>query len=413
MIRSFLQSSLRRLARIILKRYKPDIIAITGSIGKTGTKEACFSVLKNKFRVRRSLRNYNTEIGVPLTIIGVKNQPGRSLFRWSWVFIRAVGIILIPFIQYPKILILEMAADKPGDIPYFMSFIKPHISIITTLSPVHLANFSKFSQIIAEKRRIVEKLSAEGFAILNFDDDRVRELSTKTKAKIMSYGLKDDNADVRTEAAKVIFKDGQLGLYFKLLYKGTATPVFVKELAASHQIHNLLSAAACGIIYKLTPLEVAEGLGSYRTLSGRFVVSHTSNDIWLIDDTYNAAPRSVCAAVNALGDLPIGKRRIVILADMLELGSYSDNGHKAVAECAAKAGLSFLLTYGDKAELISARARELGMSKQKARHFDDQKELLEYLKPKLKAEDVVLIKGSREMKMEQIVLGLSKKWVMI
>ncbi|MFH1712778.1 MAG: UDP-N-acetylmuramoyl-tripeptide--D-alanyl-D-alanine ligase [Candidatus Jacksonbacteria bacterium] len=402
MCRSFLKSTLRWLSIIILKRYKPDIIAITGSIGKTSAKEACFYALSQKFSARRTEKNYGTEFGVPAAIIGVEVPSRQLLIKWLIIFIKAIGLIIIKSKKYPQILVLEMAADKPGDIKYFMSFIKPKISIITSISQVHLEKFAKFSQIIAEKRQIIECLPPEGYAVLNFDDEHLKKTACKTKARILAYGLNSQEAILKAQDVKVILKDNQIGLYFKLLYKGTATPVFAPGTAAVHQIYSLLAAATCGSIYKLTALEIAQGLEKFQSLPGRFTVKKGQNNTWLIDDAYNAAPVSVCAALQSLSDFPTGKRKIAVLGDMLELGSFENKGHKQVGECAASQKIDLLLTYGERAKMIGKSAEGAGMAKSRIQHFDNQDKLIDYLRENMQPDDVILIKGSHGMKMGEV-----------
>jgi UDP-N-acetylmuramoyl-tripeptide--D-alanyl-D-alanine ligase len=408
MCRHFLQKLLRWLSAIILKRYRPDIIAITGSIGKTSTREAVFQVLSQKLSARQSQKNHNTEIGVPLTVIGIKKEPGRSPVRWLWLLFKAIRLIIIKSKKYPRILILELAADKSGDIKYFMSFIKPRVSIITSISQVHLENFAKFSQIIAEKRLIIEHLPRAGYAILNFDDEHIRKMVTKTQAHILSYGLKHKGIGVRAKEVRIIKKNNQLGLYFKLLYKDTATPIFILGLAAKHQIYSLLAGASVGLVYKMTTFEIAQGLEKIRALPGRFTIKKGQKNTWVIDDTYNAAPVSTCAALEALSAMPLGKRRIAVLADMLELGSFKEKGHKQVGKCAATQKIDVLITYGKQAELIIESAAAAGMPKERARHFDNQKKLIDYLRDQSQAQDLILIKGSRGMGMEKVVQALLK-----
>src|SRR3989338_3711188 len=243
MFHAIAQYSATMCARLILARHKPTIIAITGSIRKTTTKEACFYVLREQLRTRKSLKNFNTEIGVPLTIIGVP-EPGRSLFSWVWLCVKTFMVLVLPRRLYPEVLIIELAADKPGDIAHFMNYIKPTVSIITTLSPVHLQNFRTFTHIIAEKRKIIEALPPEGYALLNSDDEVVAGLVAKTDARVMRFGVFDKNADVRAEEVGVIFKKEVPGLHFKLLIEGSATPVFVPHVGALHFITSFLAAAA-------------------------------------------------------------------------------------------------------------------------------------------------------------------------
>lgn len=405
MKRFFLQSILRFISRAILKKYHPDIVAITGSVGKTGTKEAVASVLTRKFNVRKTEANYNTDIGVPFAIIGCK-PPGKNFVKWMGVFLKACAVIIFPLKNYPMILVLELAADKTGDIAYFMTFIEPKVSILTSIAPVHMEKFGKLSRIVLEKRKIIEALPKSGYAVLNYDDKAVRKIAEKCVGRIFWYGLKCKEGAIVAEEEKVMEKDGVIGLYFKMLYKGTAIPVFVKGVAAKHELYSLLAGASVGMLYELTPLEVAHGLEQYKPEHGRFVLQKGIQETVIIDDTYNASPLSVISALTSLKELPVGKRRIAVLGDMLELGNNEEDAHSSVGEAVVQLDIGVLITYGKRALLISERAKERGMSKQNIRHFDAMEKLIEYVKSMRREGDVVLIKGSRGMKMERVVAAL-------
>src|SRR3989339_584837 len=227
-------------------------------------------------------------------------------------------------------------------------------------------------------------------------------MAGKTKAKVITYGVEAEGADLKAQEVKVIKKDEHLGLYFKLLFQETATPIFVKGTIAPQLISSFLAAAACGIIYKLTPFEIAEGLDQFKLLPGL-------KQSWLIDDTYNAAPVSTVAAIRGLAELPIEGRKIAVLADMLVLGSFTQEGHEIVGREAAKVGLDWLLTYGPVASQIIQSAKNGGFPESRSMHFDSQTELISFLEKQIKAADVVLVKGSHGMHMEAVINGLSSK----
>ncbi len=251
-------SPLTSLSRAILKKYKPSIIAITGSVGKTTTKDACFAILKEKFQVRKSEKNFNTPESMPFAIIGVRPDmhPG---VRFFLVFLKALWIILIRSKKYPEILILEFGVESPGDIAEFLTLVTPTVGILTTIDRERQENFQKFSQLVAEKRKLIETLPRDSYAVLNFDEEIASGIAEKINSKVISYGVYRKDVVLKAEEQKVMTKDGKSGLYFKLLYKGTATPIFVENYS-EHQIYSLLAASACGFIYELTPIEVANGL---------------------------------------------------------------------------------------------------------------------------------------------------------
>ncbi|MFH0780263.1 MAG: Mur ligase family protein, partial [Parcubacteria group bacterium] len=224
-----LQKILALFAKAIIKKYRPKIIGITGSIGKTSAKEAVYAVLAAKFSARRNLKNYNNELGVPLTIIG-QESGGKSPCRWLSVFSSAIKLIISKDKNYPDALILEMGADKPGDIEYLLGIAPVDIGVVTKIGPAHLEFFKTIENIAKEKLKIISNLKSGGFAILNYDDELVRKMSAKTKGRVISFG-QNESADVRSIDMLNQGKDMDLkGIQFKINYKGATVPVFLPNV---------------------------------------------------------------------------------------------------------------------------------------------------------------------------------------
>ncbi|MCK4554802.1 hypothetical protein KAU19_07680, partial [Candidatus Parcubacteria bacterium] len=194
-MKKIIQLKLKILAKLILAKYKPDVIGITGSVGKTSTKEAIYTVLASKFKVRRNIKNYNNEIGLPLTIIGA-DSPGRSIIGWYIVFLKALKLILFKDKDYPKILVLEMGVDRPGDMKYLNNIVKCKVGVITSIGPVHLEFFGTINNIQKEKGGLIKNLTKSSWAVLNYDDEKVRQTGNNTEAQILTYGF-NEKADVR------------------------------------------------------------------------------------------------------------------------------------------------------------------------------------------------------------------------
>lgn len=405
-----LQKILKYLASAILNKYHPEIIAITGSVGKTSTKEAVALVL-NKFSVQKLSKNYNNELGVPLTIIGAE-AAGKNIFKWLAVFWRAKKLILFRNPGYPKILVLEFGVDRPGDMDYLLKFVKPDIGILTRIGPAHLEKFGTQEKIIQEKSKLIEALPKDGFAILNYDYKDVLSLCDATSAKCITYGF-EEGADVR--AKNVIYGRGQT--VFTLEYGGASLPIVLLHAVGEPQIYAILSAICAGIIKGMNLEEIKAALKNYMPPKGRGVILKGIKNTIIIDDTYNASPQSMEMALTNLknmadnyspslgkgGQERISGRSIAVLGDMLELGPISADAHFAVGKKAAELRIHYLFTVGPRAKDIARGAKETGMNKDRIFEFSDNLSCGKFLQEKMEPDDVILVKGSRGMRMEEII----------
>jgi len=402
---NILQKLLAFFARRILNRYKPKVIGITGSIGKTSTKEACFTVLKNKFTVRRNVKNYNNELGVPLTIIGSETG-GKSLVKWLKVFLKAIKLWIIKDKKYPKVLILEMGADKPGDIEYLVNMVPLDIGILTKISPVHIEFFGTIERIAKEKNMIIKKLKPENFAILNFDDKKVRAAKAITKAKVIGYGYTED-ADVKIIGANVRVDDEQVkGLSFKLFYNGSTVPMFMPGVIGFHQLYAAMAGAACGIALGMNMVDVSQALKIYRAPKGRMHVISGINNSTIIDDSYNSSPDAANAAIDAVAKLPKTGRLIAAFGEMLELGDLSNEEHQKLGKRAVEAGFQKIYAVGKLANQIRKGASLAGLSLKNIEVFDNSVKAAEKIKQDIEAGDIILVKGSQGPRMERVSKSL-------
>lgn len=400
---------LKNLSARVLKKYRPFIIAVTGSVGKTSTKEAIFSVVK-KFdpSVKKNFGNYNNEIGVPLTILA-GNEKITGILGYLKILFR--GIILLVFrCQYPKTLILELAADKPGDIKYLTEFIKPNISVITAIGeiPVHVEFFSGPKSVAKEKSGLVEATVPNGRVILNYDDEVVLEMKQKSKAQVLTFGfspeaeIKAINYEIHTPSLEAWDNTSeQSGISFKLEYGGSFVPVRLSNVFGKQAVYAAMAAASCGLSLGMNLVDISEALKSYKSSAGRMKMLKGIKNTWIIDDTYNAAPLSMSAALETLKNLKNGFRKIAVLGDMKEIGKYSEEAHKTIGEDAA-GFVDLLLTVGEKARFIKTGAFEDGLSEDKIFHFETSDEAGRFLQDKIQQGDLILIKGSQSMRMEKI-----------
>jgi UDP-N-acetylmuramoyl-tripeptide--D-alanyl-D-alanine ligase len=401
-----LQYKLRFWSRLILKKYQPVIIEITGSLGKTSAKEAIYTILKNRMVVRASQKNYNNEIGLPLTIIGATSG-GRSLFAWIRIFFRAVVLFLFKDKNYPRVLVLEMGVDRPGDMAYLASIAAPTIGVVTGISHSHLEYFGSLGNIKKEKQVLIEKLNNTGLAVLNYDNEPVREMTEISQARVLTYGLKA-GADLQAQDIIYNFTRGNYeltGLNFKLSYNGAIVPVFINNVMTETAIYAALTAAAVGIYFNMNLVEIAEALRDFSLPPGRMNVLPGIKHTFIIDDTYNSSPESALSAINILGriNIPGPAAKYAILGDMLEIGHYTEAGHRLVGEKVAASGINYLITVGEKSRDVIRGASEAGLADDYIFGFDQPEEVGKFLQNRLKAGDIILFKGSQGMRMEKIV----------
>jgi len=401
-MKKIIEKILKIIASAVLKKYKPFIVGVTGSMGKTSTKEAIFAVLSKKFSVRRNVKNYNNEIGVPLTILG-QDSGGRSLFNWIAVFLGGLKLIFSKS-EYPEILVLEMGADKPGDIKYLMSFVDPNIGVITGIGevPVHVEFFKSPVQIAREKARLIEFLNEDDFAIFNYDDKWIKNMVTKTKARILTYGL-GEGAKVRATnyELNIGFEPGLSGNNFKIEYDGKTVPVRCEGILGEHQIYPMLAATAVGLAKGMNLIEILDGLKNYEPPRGRMRLLEGIKHTWIMDDSYNASPSATLAALETLGRFE-GRRKIAVLGDMLELGEFTEQAHRQVGQ-KAKESADFIFAVGERMRFAADEAIVKGMPRNEVFVFDTADEARLPLQMTIQKGDIILIKGSQSMRMEKIV----------
>lgn len=399
-----LEKILRLMAKAVLLRHKPKIIGITGSVGKTSAKSAVFAVLSAKFDVRENQKNYNNEIGIPLTIIGVSSGE-KNIFKWIWVFLKWIFVLVFP--KYPEILILELGVDRPGDMTYFMSFISPMIGIVTNISSSHIEYFGSVDNIAKEKGILIEKLGSDGFALLNGDDEKALATAKITKAQVITFGQGEKNI---IGASGIVFNyqdNIPQGLSFKLNYDGKNIPIRLRNILAVHQVNAALAAVGVGIIFKMNLVEIGSALETLKSPSGRMNLLEGKNGIFLIDDTYNASPVSTVAAIDVLSKLN-AKRKIAILGDMLELGDLSEGGHEEVGRKIFDCKIDMFIAVGSRMKRAVEELVALGYPQESIMHFDDPMQAIEKISNLFIEGDFVLIKGSQGMRMEKIVEKLLK-----
>jgi len=408
-MRKLLRLKLKILAKLILKRYRPTVIGITGSIGKTSAKEAISKVLDGKLSYRASSKNYNNEIGVPLTIIG-SDSPGKNIIGWLAIFFKVLKLILIKDKNYPGVLILEMGVDKPGDLNYLTGIAPVNVALVTAVSYSHFEYFGSLSNIKKEKQVIIEKLDNKGLAILNYDNEPTREMSGASKTRVLTYGLLE-GADLQAQDITYNFNRGDYELYginFKLNYKGSIVPVVMKNVLSETSIYAALAAVAVGIYFNLNLVEIANSLNDFSLPHGRMNLLPGIKHTFIIDDTYNSSPEAAIAAIDILSRVKIDDKasRYAVLGEMLEIGHYTEEGHRLVGSKVFESGIDYLVAIGEKARDFIRGAKEAGMLEDNLFYFDNLNEAGHFLQNRITVGDVLLVKGSQGARTEKIVKEL-------
>lgn len=393
--------------RLVLWKYHPHIVAITGSVGKTSSKDAIYAVLSKFYFVRKSEKSFNSEVGVPLTVLGVPNA-WHNPFRWLLNFLDGLSL-LVNRGPYPDWLVLEVGADRPGDIENVARWVKPDINVVTAFPkiPVHVEYFPSPEALHEEDAKLAALLPPDGFLILNQDDPEVMKLRSRTKARVVTYGL-GEGAELAGSNPQVLYEGEEkfrrpVGVTFKLNYDGNSLPVRIKGALGRNPKYAALSALAVGRVLGLNMITMVEALANYELPPGRLRLIPGVKNSLIIDDSYNSSPVAAETALSALGELEVTGRKIAVLGDMLELGKYSIAEHLRIGELAGKA-CQILITVGIRARGMAEGALNAGLSEKNIFQFEDSREAGKHLEGLLEAGDVALIKGSQSIRMERAVL---------
>jgi len=392
------------MARATIRKHKPTIIGVTGSVGKTSARLAAFAVLKHKYRSATAEKNYNNEIGLPLAILGMPHY-GRNIFAWGVGLAMAVLKIygLAKMIEYPEVLVLEYGVDRPGDMDVLVSIARPDIAMVTAIgdTPVHVEFFKNPESLIEEKSKLVTALPAQGYAILNHDDRVVYNMRSKTHARIITFG-RDAHADIKI--ANENPATSLSGMTFKLEYKGSTVPVRLDGLLGAPQVYACSAGVALGIAMDMHLVEAVEALRGYMPPPGRMRIIAGLRSSYILDDTYNAAPEAMRAALDTLRDLP-AERKIAVLGDMRELGQYTEDAHRLIGRQAA-ACADMIFCVGEYAHYVADEAVACGFPRAKIFAVPDSLSAARALRPVVEKGDLILIKGSQSRRMEWTVEAL-------
>jgi len=400
-------------AQLVLTKYKPKIIAVTGSVGKTSTKDTVYAVLSKISYVRKSEKSFNSEIGLPLTILGIPNGWNNPLhwllniFKGLWLFLRPLKSY-----QYPQWLVLEVGVGKPNDMKKTAAWLKTDAVIMTTIgdTPPHVEFFDSHKHLIEEKSRLIKTLKKDGILILNADDKAILEMKEKSKNHTITYGF-TPGVDILGSGDTILYDKNSepAGVIFRVDAGGSSFPVAIEKVFGRNHVYATLSALALAFGLKLNMMTSVDALKNYEVAPGRMRLLKGIKESLIIDDTYNSSPFACESALKTLGKIKNKNsqgRRIAVLGDMLELGRHTVSAHKDVGKIAREilsGRADVLVVVGPRAEAIKEGALEAGMNSQNIFEFLDSREAGNFIKTFVQPNDLVLVKGSQGMRMERAV----------
>jgi len=399
---------LKRLAIDRMKKFKGKVVAVTGSAGKTSTKDAIFAVLNTQFKVRKNDKSMNSEFGLLLTILDIPSGFSSAL-TWSWLLLKAAFNSL--FRDYSEILLLEYGVDKPNDMDFLTSVAKPDVAIMTNIYPVHLdeGQFENIEAIFSEKSKIAHALKANGKLILNTDTPLLYDFAKNFPKKgVITFG-KNEEADYLISSPKTSLE----GVNFMITHHDIKMQVSA-PVVGGYQSYVLTPAIICADLFGIPLQNALNTLTKFRLPPGRMNVIEGINGSTILDGSYNASPEVVKEALKVLKDL--GKevdtglakgekphRRIAVLGNMNELGDDAKTLHEMIG-AETKESADMLITVGGNAKLIGEIALGKGMDEKSVFYFNTALEAADFFKKKIEKEDIILVKGSQNnVRLEKFV----------
>ena len=371
------RNALMDLASYYRSKFNIPAVAITGSSGKTTTKEMVSAILSQSFKVLKNEGNYNNTIGLPLTIFKLNKNH--------------------------EICVLEMGMNNFGEIKNLSSIVKPCMAVITNIGTAHIEYLGCRENIMKAKMEVVSFFNAKDTAILNGDDDMLANIKDNS-FNIIKTGLKSENQIYASDLVQIEDKGMEFSVHI-----GENIQRFYIPIVGIHNVYNALCAIAVGLSMGMNIDKIKQGLSSFATASMRMEAITLDNGIKIINDAYNANPESMAAAIEVLSSIECKSRRVLVLGDMLELGIYSENEHYKIGHLAANTGIDILIAVGKRAEAMARGALDHGMLKDKVFHFADNHHAMNEIWNILLPFDAVLLKASRAVKMEEIVDFLQER----
>lgn len=398
-------------AKLALKKYKPRTVLIAGSVGKTTTKDAVFSVLSAKYFVRKSEKSFNSEIGLPLAILGLQNA-WNNPFLWFTNIIEGLIVTLLKN-TYPHWLVLEVGVDRPGDMERVVSWLPADMVILTRLPdvPVHVEFFPSPEAVAEEKAKIIETLKPGGTLILNGDDENVLQAAEQyPEVKTIEYGMGKKNDVIGMKYGIASKQKVPQGIRFAVRHTDQAgedkTENFeLHGVLGRQHLYPVLAGVSAGIAEGMELPLIKAGLANYVPPRGRMNILPGVKKTTIIDDSYNSSPVAVEEALRLLEQVQVGGRKIAVLGDMMELGKFSIEEHKRIGGL-VKGAADMLVTVGFRARHIAEGALNMGMHGSKVFQYEDVDQAGEELEPMLQEGDLILAKASQSIRLEKLVADI-------
>ncbi len=391
------------LAKRVLLRHRPIVVAVTGSVGKTTTKDFIYEALKHKFKSRKSRKSFNSELGIPLTVLGLSNA-WNNPFKWTVNIAKALFIAFFSK-DYPEVLVLEVGIDRPGDMDKITSWLKPDVVVMTRLPkvPVHVEYFKTPEEVILEKFKLVDALKSDGVFVYNRDDALIVNRLSDVRVETVGYS-RYLPSDFTAGGDRIIYGDGgyPVGIEFIIKHHREVERLFINGTIGTQHVYAALAALAVADYFGIDLKSAVNNISNFKTQPGRMRLLTGIKSSLIIDDTYNSSPVALENALETLADLKIKGRKIVVLGDMLELGDYTKGEHLRLGKLAGHQA-DYLLVFGNFSKYFAEGALSVGMSEANIKQFDSVKRCGLFLQSLLSSGDIVLVKSSQGMRGEKIV----------
>lgn len=370
------RQALLDLAAYYRRLFSIDVVGITGSVGKTSTKEMVYAVLASQYKTVKTKGNLNNEIGMPMTLFSLDNSYEAA--------------------------VVEMGMSDYGEISRLSRTLKPTIGIITNIGISHIQNFGSMENILKAKLEILDGMDQDTPLILNKDDDLLCDYIEKEKYnEILSFGINNTTADVK--ASNIIHHN--MSAEFDVHCFGQHIHVTIPVMG-KHNVYNTLAAVCVGLVLKIPLNKICESFQNYQNAPLRQNI-YENNGIKILEDCYNASPDSIQAALDVLQEIPCEGKRVAVLGDMLELGEYSEQAHRSVGKHVAEANIDLLICYGKEAMQIKESAIINGMVY--AHYFESKNTLIDFIRQNIYKGDAILFKASRGIKLEEVLQEVFKE----